>query len=84
MACETIRYRDGRVMRICMRSTRTKKCQFCKEPAEYECDAPRSRKKSGHCDALMCATHRTKIGDQEIGELIDTIDYCPRCSEVTS
>lgn len=84
MTCETVRYRDGRVVHFCMRGTRTKKCRFCDNSGEFECDAPNPRKKSGHCDALMCSGCRTKIGDQELGDEIDTIDYCPECVEKTT
>lgn len=84
MTCETIQKRDGMVVRICIRGLRGKKCRFCAESAEFECDAPRPRKKSGHCDAPMCPAHRTKVGDQELGDEIDTIDYCPKCVEETN
>lgn len=82
MVCEIIKGRNGMSLIACSRGVRTKKCQFCSEAAEFECDAPKPRKKSGHCDARMCSTHRTKIGDQEIGDTVDTVDYCPRCSGV--
>lgn len=79
MTCEIIKGRNGMHLIACSRGVRTKKCQFCKDPAQYECDAPRPRKKSGHCDARFCEKHRNKMGDLEGGEIIDTIDYCPKC-----
>ena len=81
MACDVVKKRDGSVFLLCSRGRRARKCQFCAEAAEFECDALRPRKKSGHCDARMCAKHRTKVGDQELGDEIDTIDHCPKCSE---
>lgn len=78
MTCDVVNKRDGSVFILCSRGKRTKKCRFCGEAGEFECDAPKPRKKSGHCDALMCSGCRTKVGDQELADEIDTIDYCPK------
>lgn len=79
MTCDVIEKRDGTKVIICSRSLRGKRCKFCKKPATFECDGPKPRRKSKHCDAPMCGDCRTKIGDQELGDDVDTIDYCPNC-----
>jgi hypothetical protein len=83
MVCETFKTRDGTVAIVCCRGVRPRKCQVrgCDNYAAYECDGPRPRKKSGVCDMRVCEEHRTKIGDVEVGDIEDTVDYCPRCVE---
>lgn len=80
MTCEVFETRDGTRAIVCSRSVRTKKCQFCSEPAQFECDGPRPKKKSKHCDKRMCEAHCTKVGDVEVSDVVDTIDYCPDCA----
>jgi hypothetical protein len=80
VSCEFFKTKDGAVrMILCSRGRKGLKCNFCKAPAEFECDAPKSRRKSGTCDKRMCAAHRTKLGDQQLGDVVDTIDICPDC-----
>jgi hypothetical protein len=83
MVCERYKLRDGTVAIVCSRGVRPRKCQVagCDSYAEYECDGPRPRKKSGTCDKRLCEEHRTKVGDVEVSDVEDTIDYCPECVE---
>lgn len=48
----------------------------CGRPAEFECDYPIPRKKSGTCDARLCAAHRTEIAPGR--------DACPPHSKQTA
>ena len=50
---------------VCNRSARRPRCGVpgCDRPAEFECDFPIARKKSGTCDARLCGAHATKAGE---------------------
>ena len=78
MTCESLRTRDGDTFIICSRAKRRrKKCDFCTELSDFQCDGPTTRKGKS-CDKHMCRAHATEMA--ESGEMfIDTIDYCPDC-----
>jgi hypothetical protein len=79
MTCESLRMRDGTSFIICNRGRRkTKRCAFCKEIAEFQCDGAKKKGRKKTCDKYICRAHATEMA--ETGELfIETVDYCPDC-----
>lgn len=77
MTCDFIRYTDGTKFVMCRRSERTKRCQFCRGEAQYACDAPRPKKKSGTCDKRMCEACRILVSEDLSGAIVRTVDHCP-------
>lgn len=80
MTCDVIKYRDGSTFILCNRGTKNKRCEFCREPAKYQCDGESKTRRSGTCDKRMCEEHRTSMGDRGLELVEDTIDYCPTCA----
>ena len=76
MVCNVTRGPGGSSVIICGgRRTTPRPCEFCgaKVPANvggFECDEPAPERKSGTCDAFMCAACRTRVGENR--------DLCPR------
>jgi hypothetical protein len=70
MTCEFIEIPGvGRAI-VCGRSRRRPKCVGCGQPATLECDWKMPRKKSGTCDAPICARCATAPAQDK--------DICPK------
>jgi hypothetical protein len=60
--CEHIKLPDGGVAIICgMRGRRRKFCA-CGRVCDFECDWKVRERKSGTCDAPICAKHAQQVG----------------------
>jgi len=82
MPCEPFKSNDGKTTGIiCRGRTRPGKCASCDGRSEYECDFP-SHKKSGTCDAKVCARCSLHIAGRwmPLGtefQTMDSYDFCP-------